>query len=83
MPGDTYEVLDNHQFYAAGRYVGQIASVDHNDLPMPSLAGGLYVVDDKHFLPIADHPNSFDGRYYGDVPLENIVYRVLPVWTWK
>lgn len=83
MPGNSYRILDNHQFFAADRYIGQVATVDHKDLPMPSIAVGEYIVGDNNFLPIADHPSSFDGRYYGEVPIENIVYRVLPIWTWK
>ena len=33
-------------------------------------------------LVLAEHPGSFDGRYFGLVPLESL-RRVKAVWVWK
>ena len=57
--------------------------MDHEDLPMPMLALGAYEVEAARFLPIGKHVNSFDGRYYGTVPLANIKYKVIPLFTWE
>lgn len=58
-----------------------IRSVDSHGRPMlPALAPG--VVPFGMALVLADHPGSFDSRYFGFVPLESL-QRVEPVFTPK
>ena len=58
-----------------------IRSVDSQGRPMPSvLASGI--IPSGMALVLADHPGSFDSRYFGFVPLENL-QRVEPIFTSK
>jgi len=34
------------------------------------------------FLLMADVPASFDGRYFGPIPITAIIGRLVPLWTW-
>jgi Type IV secretory pathway, protease TraF len=81
MPGEKYSInQDNLQFYANGVYRGQVYLTDRANLPMPVIRGE-HEVPENEFLPVADHPRSFDGRYTGTVPLNNIQAKVIPVFT--
>ena len=58
-----------------------IRSVDSQGRPMPSaLQSG--VIPPGMALALADHPGSFDSRYFGFVPLESLL-RVEPVFVFN
>ncbi|MET0100772.1 MAG: conjugative transfer signal peptidase TraF [Sedimenticola sp.] len=53
---------------------------DSKGRPMPKAAGGM--VPDGHVLLLSDHsPLSFDGRYFGSTPVEDLISEVRPLWT--
>ena len=80
LEGDSYYV-DDRIFEIDGKYIGPVYEKDSQGLPMPVLRGN-FVVKEGYFLPVADRrPNSFDGRYFGDVPLASIKGKVVPLWT--
>jgi conjugative transfer signal peptidase TraF len=57
-----------------------IRSVDSMGRPMPSaLPEGI--IPSGMALVLAEHPGSFDSRYFGLVPLENL-QRVKAMWIW-
>jgi conjugative transfer signal peptidase TraF len=57
-----------------------VRSADSQGRPMPSvLQSG--VIPTGMALVLAEHPGSFDSRYFGLVPLENL-QRVKAVWIW-
>lgn len=40
------------------------------------------VTSDKHVWLVSNHtPNSFDSRYYGEIPVTLIKHKVVPLWT--
>lgn len=57
-----------------------IRSVDSQGRPMPSALVSS-IIPSGMALVLADHPGSFDSRYFGFVPLENL-QRVEPIWLW-
>ena len=58
-----------------------ICAVDSHGRSMPSaLLPG--VVPPGMALVLADHPGSFDSRYFGFVPLRQL-QRVVAVWVWE
>lgn len=69
-----------HQFFANEKYIGQIQKADSHERPMPELHGE-FTVPEGEFLPVGEHPLSFDGRYTGTVPIQNIHARVVPLFT--
>ena len=73
----TYEINDSGQFFIEENYIGQAATEDHKGQLMPHLHG-QYTVERKSFLPISKKPSSFDGRYFGIIPIANIHYKVIP-----
>jgi type IV secretory pathway protease TraF len=78
LAGDSYYV-DNRCFYVNGHYIGPISTHDSQGQPLPEIRGG-FVVKDGHFLPVAGRrPNSFDGRYVGEVSLSSIKDKVIPL----
>ena len=70
LPGDSVDP-----------YSLPICAVDSHGRPMsPALASG--VVPPGMALVLADHPGSFDSRYFGFVPLESL-QRVKPVFLFN
>ncbi|RJG46231.1 S26 family signal peptidase [Mesorhizobium sp. DCY119] len=49
--------------------------------PLPVWQGCRTVGHDEIFLMNWDTPDSFDGRYFGPLPVSSITARALPVWT--
>lgn len=72
LAGDMYGVNKSRQFYVNGVYIGQASLVDGKGQQMPDRSSGIHMVEDNCFLPVGDNSHSFDGRYYGAVPLESI-----------
>lgn len=62
--------------------VGAIADSDSQGQPLPRMLSGCTRIPDGYFLPIGDGlPNSYDGRYYGFVPVSLIEATMRPLWT--
>lgn len=80
LAGDTYssDLMDG--FYVNGRYFGSIAILDGKGNLMPMHLGSHHVPLGE-FLPVGENTKSFDGRYTGTVPIENIQAKVIPLFT--
>lgn len=39
-----------------------------------------YIVPEKQYFVIGTHKDSYDSRYFGFVPEDRIVFRVIPLW---
>jgi conjugative transfer signal peptidase TraF len=82
VPGDKV-IVDDHHIAVNGRYIGPISMQDHEGKPLPRLRGFLKIQSGL-FLPISNRiPNSFDGRYFGPVPLRLILGKAKPVFIFK
>lgn len=82
VEGDTYTVTDTG-IYINDRYIGTIAEADRQGLSLPQLRG-TFQVKPGYFLPLATYrPSSFDGRYFGELPLTVIHKHVYPLFTMK
>ena len=81
--GNTpWEIDDSGQFFIAETYIGNTSETDSLGRAMPRIRGKFYVGPDE-FLPVSPHPGSFDGRYYGAVPLSHIQCKAVPIYTWS
>jgi conjugative transfer signal peptidase TraF len=62
--------------------IGPVAEVDRNGRPLPHELEGCHRVPAGYFLPVGDGlPNSYDGRYYGFVPVLVVQATLSPMWT--
>ncbi|MBR1600429.1 MAG: S26 family signal peptidase [Alphaproteobacteria bacterium] len=62
-----------------GRFVGKAERFDSYGQELPLMIGN-HTVKNGEFLPISTYAvNSFDGRYTGTVPIQNIKARVIPL----
>jgi conjugative transfer signal peptidase TraF len=48
---------------------------------LPSWQGCRVIAEDEVFLMNWDKPDSFDGRYFGPLPMTAVVARAVPLWT--
>lgn len=79
-PGQEYNIT-NIACYVNGKYIGPIATLDSKNRPMPIIRG-TFTVKEGYVLPLSSYkPNSFDGRYFGEIPISSIKYRVVPFFT--
>ena len=80
LSGDTYSTDIMNGFYVNGKYFGSIAILDGKGNLMPMHLGSHHVPLDE-FLPVGENSMSFDGRYTGTVPIQNIQAKVIPLFT--
>ncbi|UNU01227.1 signal peptidase I [Xanthomonas translucens] len=66
---------------ATYRRVGAVAAVDRTRVPLPHVIHGCNRVPEGHIFTIGDGlANSYDGRYYGFVPVSKIAGKITPLW---
>lgn len=63
-----------------GKRQGDVHQVDSAGRPLPRF-DFCGPVPEGYFLPASTVPLSFDGRYFGLVPLAQVRGRVRPLWT--
>lgn len=82
VPGDTF-CVSNDGFTVHGKVLGPVYSTDGKGLPMPVIRG-CRSVQENHFLPVATGlKSSFDGRYFGAVPVSLVIGIARPVLTFQ
>jgi conjugative transfer signal peptidase TraF len=63
-----------------GRHVASRRHSDGHGRPMPSWTGCRDLTAGEYFL-LMDHPDSFDGRYFGLTHNEDLVGRAVLLWS--
>ena len=81
LAGDEYEAADG-VFYLRKTPFGKVYETDGGGNPLRRIPGRPSRIKDGCFLPLASTDRSYDGRYYGDIPIECIKYKVKPVFTY-
>ena len=64
-----------------GTAMGMTLAHDRQGRPLPVWQGCRAITQDEVFLMNWDEPASFDGRYFGPIPLRAIIGRAQPLWT--
>ena len=54
---------------------------DHQGRPLPVWQGCVRLRSDQIFL-LTTPSASFDSRYFGPVPVPNLIERIVPLWTY-
>lgn len=82
VPGDKYAITDTG-LSINGRFIGPVFEQDREGKPLPKKRG-TWRIKQGYFLPVATGvENSFDGRYFGAVPVGLIRGKAIPVLIWK
>jgi conjugative transfer signal peptidase TraF len=66
-----------------GIEMGAARERDRRGRMLPAWQGCRVVAGDEVFLMNRDEPASFDGRYFGPIPLNAVVGRAVPLWTFQ
>ena len=61
--------------------MGMALAHDRQGRPLPVWQGCRAIARDEVFLMNWDEAASFDGRYFGSIPLHAIIGRATPLWT--
>jgi conjugative transfer signal peptidase TraF len=64
-----------------GIAIGMALAHDRQGRPLPAWQGCRAIAQDEVFLMNWDEPTSFDGRYFGPIPLCALIGRAKPLWT--
>jgi conjugative transfer signal peptidase TraF len=80
LAGDEVCVLAD-RLQVNGQYVGPVFERDRTGQALPKIRG-CFEVQSGSFFAASNHlPNSFDGRYFGALPLSQLLGEARPVWT--
>jgi conjugative transfer signal peptidase TraF len=66
-----------------GIEMGAARERDRRGHPLPVWEGCRALADGEVFLMNWDEPASLDGRYFGTIPMDAIVGRAEPLWTFE
>lgn len=75
LEGDRFTV-DDRFIQIDGEYAGTISTIDSNGREIKPFYGE-HTVEKGYFLPMGTAVNSYDGRYFGCVPLKSIKNKVI------
>ncbi len=60
---------------------GRALERDREGRPLPVWQGCRTLADGEAFFMNWDSPDSFDGRYFGPLPITTVIGRAIPIWT--
>ncbi len=81
-PGQQWSVSSNSVFTVEGQTWGRAHTYDSLGRALP-IAFGAHVVPPEHILVATRHPRSFDSRYFGAVPTQNVVGVAEALWIYS
>jgi conjugal transfer pilin signal peptidase TrbI len=79
LPGDAFEVK-NDLAYVNNQQVGRKMDLIEKLGKKPGSFDRKEIVPAGQFLLLGTEPRSFDGRYWGFVPENEIVAKAIPIW---
>ena len=80
LAGDRICIFAN-RLEINGRTAGPVFAEDSHGLPLPQRRGCFEVPAGSFFAASQRIPRSFDGRYFGALPLDVLQGEARPVWT--
>lgn len=66
---------------AYGMSYGRAREYDTQGRPLPVWKGCRTLNDGEAFFMNWERPDSFDGRYFGPLPVSAVIGRAIPIWT--
>lgn len=73
---DSDKLIINNKKYVIEKY-------DTHGRLLPKMQTGKYVIKKGNIMTLTDVNNSFDSRYFGEVPITAIKYKVVPFIVWE
>ncbi|MER9436354.1 signal peptidase I [Mesorhizobium sp. M0618] len=80
LPGEHVCTFGN-AIIIGGEIAARRLATDTQHRPLPWWNACRKLAADEVFLLGSDKDRSFDSRYFGPVPTENIIGRLVPLWT--
>ena len=80
LAGDRVCIF-THRFAINGRTLGPVFTVDSSGRPLPEIRGCFEVKPGDFFAASLHLDKSFDGRYFGVLPLSQLQGEARPLWT--
>jgi len=78
--GGTEICRNGNSVIAYGTTYGEALDRDARSRPLPTWQGCRTLRDGEAFFMNWNSPDSFDGRYFGPLPLSTVIGRAVPVW---
>jgi conjugative transfer signal peptidase TraF len=82
LPGD-HTCTIGRAILIGGRVAARRLKRDSKGRIMPAWDGCRLLSADEIFLLNMDVPDSLDGRYFGPTRMDEVIGRLLPLWTWS
>ncbi len=79
LSGETVCAI-SHSITIEGRHVADQLLIDRLGRALPTWSGCRTLAQGEVFLLNEDVPDSFDGRYFGPVPISAIIGKLTPLW---
>lgn len=70
-----------HGITIDGALVSIARAQDRRGRPLPAWSGCRRITPGELFVMNPDAPDSFDGRYFGVLPMHALIGRATPIWT--
>ncbi|MEM3580406.1 MAG: S26 family signal peptidase [Candidatus Bathyarchaeia archaeon] len=82
--GQTLEIKGD-DYYCEGDYLGRAKHKSKTGIPVKPFnpcdsESCRFPIPGGHCFVVGTHPDSYDSRYFGPVPYEKIVWRLIPLW---
>lgn len=81
--GEVVEVTAGGVFVDGRRIQNPAPSVDSEGRNLSPLAAGSYPLSQDELWLFSPRENSWDSRFFGPVPIDNVLGVVQPLWTWR
>lgn len=82
LPGDSYSFHENQiRINNIPVEKAKRRKTDSQGRTMPQISNGI--VRGKHLFVLTLNSHSFDSRYYGTIPMNNVEGTARPIITWK
>jgi len=80
LAGETFSV-ESASFHINNKYIGMVYDRDDEGRTLLKITG-THIVEPGMFLPVSPYSRSFDGRYFGTVPVNSIKGKASPLWLY-
>lgn len=82
LPGDHWCATPDQGFWINEQLRGPVAVRDQRGELLPLWSQQCHELAPGFVLVGSDAPRSFDSRYFGPVPVTNLLSEVTPLWLW-